>query len=117
MIFAGIFTIHTVAIRDFLQKRLNPQSPKSAASTLEPIRDVVPSDFFLIGDLKEKLCGTSFITSDDPIIAIRQTFSEIPDMFLKIVFPNWIRKLVQGMKKGGKCYTEYINANQIIVLV
>jgi hypothetical protein len=44
---------------------LNPQSPKSAAFTLEPIPDLVPSNAFLFDDLKEKLGGKSFTRSDD----------------------------------------------------
>jgi hypothetical protein len=44
-----------------------------------------PTDFFLFGYLKEKLRGTSFITSDDRIFAIRQIFSEIPELVLKSV--------------------------------
>jgi histone-lysine N-methyltransferase SETMAR len=37
--------------------------------------DLAPSHFFLIGSLNEKLSGTSFTTSDDLIVAIRQILS------------------------------------------
>jgi hypothetical protein len=49
---------------------------------------LAPKDFFLFGFLKEKLGGTSFMTSDDLIFATRQIFSEIPEIVLKNVFTN-----------------------------
>jgi hypothetical protein len=50
--------------------------------------DLAPKDFFLFGFLKEKLGGTSFTTSDDPIFVTRQIFSEIPEIGLKNVLIN-----------------------------
>jgi histone-lysine N-methyltransferase SETMAR len=50
--------------------------------------DLAPSDFFLFRYLNEKLCATSFTTSDDRILAIRQIVSEFPEMLLQHAFTN-----------------------------
>jgi hypothetical protein len=83
-----ILTMQQLIICDVLQKALNPQKPKEAASTFWPSPDRPRSDFFLFSYLKEKLRGRSFPTSHDLIFAIRQILSEIPEMVLKNVFTN-----------------------------
>jgi hypothetical protein len=84
-----------------------------AQRVLHPLyrQDLAPSDFFLFGYLKEKLCGTSFTMSDDLIFAIRQIFSEIPEIVLKNVFTNWITKLSWVMKKCVEYYTKQLKKN------
>jgi hypothetical protein len=64
--------------------------------------DQAPSDFFHFGYLKEKLGATSFTTSDDLIFAVRQIFSDIPQMLLNIVFANRITREASVLKKGGE---------------
>jgi hypothetical protein len=68
--------------------------------------DPAPSDFVAFDYLKEKLSGTSFTQSDDLVFAIRQIFSEIPEMALKNVFTNWITRLSWVITKGDKYYTK-----------
>jgi hypothetical protein len=68
--------------------------------------DLAPSDFFLFVYLKEKLRRTPFALSRDPIFAIRQIGSEIPEMALKIVFTNWITRLSWVIMKRGESSTK-----------
>jgi hypothetical protein len=67
--------------------------------------DRAPSDFFLFGDMKEKLIGTSLTTSDDLTFARRKIFSEILEMILKNVVPNSIMGVPWVMKKSGQSCT------------
>jgi hypothetical protein len=86
----------TLFMKDWSRK-----SRKSAAPIWSPRHDLAPSDSFFFVYLKEKLCGTSFTTNDDLIFAIRQIFSESPEMEVKNVLPNWITRLSWMKKKGG----------------
>jgi hypothetical protein len=63
-----------------LNSRLSSEKIESAKAQRWPHppygSDPAPSDFFLFGYLKEKLCGTSFTTSEDQIFAIWPFFLE-----------------------------------------
>jgi hypothetical protein len=64
--------------------------------------DAAPNDFFFFAYLKEKLRKPSFTTCDDLIFAIWQILSEIPDMALKNLIPNWVTRSSWLMKKSGE---------------
>jgi hypothetical protein len=69
--------------------------------------DRAPSDFFLFGNMKEKLRGISFTARDDLIFARGQIFSEILEMVLKNVVPNSIMRAPWVTKKGGQSCTNW----------
>jgi hypothetical protein len=95
-------TMHELTIRDFLQKRSNPQKPKECRIYLR-VHTRCSAKWFLSLWLSRTLCGASFTTSNDQIFAIQQAFSEIPEMVLKNVFTNWIMRLSCVIEKGGEC--------------
>jgi hypothetical protein len=80
-------------------------------------RDLARYNFFLFGYLNKKIRGTSLTPSDDRFFAIRQIFSEIPEIGLKNVPTNWITRLSWVMKKGGEYCTKLLKKNRIIVMV
>jgi hypothetical protein len=94
--------VRQLTIPRFLHKRLNPQNPKSSASSLGPRRELARSDFFLFGYLKEKFCRASFSTSGAFAFPTWRMVSEIPEMGVTNVFTNWITRLFWMMKKDGK---------------
>jgi hypothetical protein len=101
--FSCILTMDQLTIRDFLEKRLNPQKPKECRIHL--ITQTRPSTKSILPlRLSErKLRGASPTPSDDLIFAIWHFFPEIPEMGLKNLLTNWIMRLSWAMKKRGEC--------------
>jgi hypothetical protein len=87
-----------------------PKAKRAAHPRYGP--DLVPSDFFLFGYLKEKHDGTSFTPRGDLIFAIRQILSEMPEMELKNVFTNCVTKLSWVTKKGGEYRTSICSSQK-----
>jgi hypothetical protein len=79
--------------------------------------DGAPSDFFLFGPLKEEFLGISLTWGDDFIFAIQQIFDEIPEITLKNVFTNWIRRVSWVMKKDGEDYAKSQNESNYLYRV
>jgi hypothetical protein len=115
-VFFSILTMHRLTHRNFLQKWLNPQKPRSAESTFQPTPDLAASDFFPFVYLEEKLRGTSFTTSDDLIFAIRQIFCGILEIVLKNVFTNWTRRLSWSWRRAANT-TPNAKKNRIIFIL
>jgi hypothetical protein len=99
-------TMHQLTIRDFLQKRLNPQKCKECRIHL--LAQTRPSTKWLLPLWlsERKLRETSFTPSNDLIFAIWQIFSEISEMIHRDVFTNWMTRMSWVMKKGGEYYTK-----------
>jgi hypothetical protein len=62
---------------------------------------LTPSDFFLFGDIKEKLMGYRAETSSELLVRIRFILAEIPHETLNAVFLEWMDRLQKCVQVDG----------------
>jgi hypothetical protein len=64
--------------------------------------DIAPSDFELVGKVKNKLIGTSIQDEHELFLEVTDILSAIPTTELRDVFRNWIRRLEQVLDIHGE---------------
>jgi histone-lysine N-methyltransferase SETMAR len=64
--------------------------------------DLVPSDFFLFGDVKRQLSGYSFNHADDLSTAVQEILDSFDKPSLVGVFEEWVRRLEQCIETKGE---------------
>jgi hypothetical protein len=66
--------------------------------------DIAPSDFDLIGRIKNALAGCSFTEPDEPFQTIGDFLSTISEEELKSVFDGWIERVRWVIARDGENY-------------
>jgi hypothetical protein len=74
--------------RDYIDLNRMKQAPHHPYSP-----DLVPSDFFLFGDIKGKLIEYRAETPSELLVRIRVILAEIPQETLNPVFLEWMERL------------------------
>jgi hypothetical protein len=64
--------------------------------------DLAPSDFFLFGDVKERLMGYRTKTPSELLVRIRVILAEIPRETSSAVFLEWMERLQKCVQVGGE---------------
>jgi hypothetical protein len=68
--------------------------------------DLAPSNFFLFGDIREKLFDYNCESREDLLNAITEIFIGIGHGMLLSVFGSWVNRLKWVIKHEGKCHTK-----------
>lgn len=66
--------------------------------------DLAPSDFFLFGNLKRVLKGSTFRSSEELLVVVKEKLSQIPKEVLVSVFEGWEIRLSAVIESGGEYY-------------
>jgi hypothetical protein len=64
--------------------------------------DLPPSDFFLFGDVKEKLMGYHAETPSELLVRTRVILAEILQVTLNAVFLEWMERLQNCVQVDGE---------------
>jgi histone-lysine N-methyltransferase SETMAR len=89
-----------VAIQKIVSMRvkLAPHPPYSP--------NLAPSDFFLVGYIKQKIAGHEFVSPDDLLEAIREEFERLSKSFLESLFDEWLIRLQTYLDYQGSYFLE-----------
>jgi hypothetical protein len=103
------FFIHLENARPHTSKQSQEWIQASKAKRLpHPVSrpDLVPSDFFRFGYLKETLTAFRCTTRDELKSAIITIFNEIDRETLRAVFNSWLERLDWVIKHGGQYFNK-----------
>jgi hypothetical protein len=64
--------------------------------------NIAPSDFFLVGDVKRCLAGSSFVDAEDLFEAVRGVVASIESVTFQAGFLEWVDRLRECIQTNGE---------------
>ena len=97
--------LHVEIARPHTAKKTTPiMEPLGLKKVLHPpyFTDITPSDFILLGYVKEKLKGKKFNSLDELFQKVIEIMNSIPKELLSHVFDDWKERLIKLIDTNGE---------------